>query len=798
MNWRASSGIAIVLAMGTAPSLHAQTAGQTPADQATPSNEIGDIIVTARRVEERLQDIPLAVSAVSGTELQRQSVKDIRDLSATVPNMIIQQGNSDAQSAVVTIRGQSQSNVLLSVDSAVGVYVDNVNNPRSYGLRAGLVDIQRVEVLRGPQGTLYGRNTTGGAVSVFTQDPTPEVGASLQLTAGNYGAFNALGIFSAPIDEGVGVRFVAQYDKHNAYAKAPLSPGSRPNSSDGYYFRGKIKIDSGILKASLTGDIFNYKTGGVATKLTGLVNGTIAAVPGAVAPTVDNPTGAGPVVVLGGLGAREVQLEAGLPFTPAGLAAASALLQSYINKGDFHESWAGSPLGGRGKGGSLAMNIDLALSDYLTLRSISGFRHVYRLSPADNDGTPYLISTQPAGGVTDNFYSQEVQLLGGGEALNWVVGGFYSYENGIETARPQTNFLLGNRNTGINNNTATNSSYAFFGQGNYKITDALTITLGARWTRETKEVINRNSNLSAAGVLTCAITGAAAAAYLDTPGVCQATFKNSFSDPSWLASLKYAFSDDVNVYAKFSRSFRGGGQQLRATGANVATYLPFRPETVTEYEIGLKSQLFDRRVRLNLAAFLDNYSDVQRTINALVGGVGVSLVQNAAKARLWGIEGEADVRVAEGLTFSSAFGYLHPKYLSFADFSGPGATLRDRRNEDWPAPKLNFRVGGRYSIPTSAGDAALDLVYAWQSKQNMQPQGLARDQLTQRAYGLLSGRLSLNIDSLGMEVALFGRNLLDKDYYTAGISIEAVGFNMLEPGDPRTFGIQLTKKFGGI
>lgn len=177
----------------------AQTAPpEAPGPSGQAASQDSDIIVTARRVEENLQDVPLAVSAVSGASLQRQAIREVKDLSSTIPNLIVMRTNAGGSTILFSIRGQQQVNSgLLFIDPAVGVYVDGLNVPRSTGLRSGLVDIQRVEVLRGPQGTLYGRNTTGGAVGILTDDPKPEFGASIQASYGNFNAWSLLGVLNA-------------------------------------------------------------------------------------------------------------------------------------------------------------------------------------------------------------------------------------------------------------------------------------------------------------------------------------------------------------------------------------------------------------------------------------------------------------------------------------------------------------------------------------------------------------------------------------------------------------------------
>ena len=732
----------------------------------------GEIVVTARRTEERLQDVPLAVSALAGNALKDTGVTNLEGLNSRVPNLNVKAGNTDPGAAVFSIRGQSVPNQLLTVDNAVGVYQDNVNNPRAYGLLgAGLLDVQRVEVLRGPQGTLYGRNTTGGAVSIYTQDPKPELGASVQLTGGNFDHLEAVGILNLPLSENAGLRFVAQHGSHDPYhhSRGPRAGTDRPAREKSSYFRGKFVGEFGDLRVGFTGDYFHYNAGGAAFRLSGLYDPTLYD-----ADPDNNGTN------LGANAARQVALEMGLdPNNPAQLAAARSVLLGYVGKGGFYDTFNNSPLRSVNKGGSLALNLDWNVSPDITLRSITGYRWLSRDTQNDLDGTPYTIFANDFG-TRDKFFSQEVQLLGAMGDFSWVAGLYYSNEWGREFS-DQVNTVLITPTRTFNNGKVVSKSYAAFAQVNWSITDRLRLTGGIRYTREQKNL--RNENAASTG---CSV----APILLDEPGVCAATFKNRFSDPSWLVSADYKISGDVLVYAKATRGFRGGGQNLRARGTNLALYTPFGPETVTEYEAGLKSELFDKRLLFNVAAFSDDYSGAQRSVTLLINGTNSTIVTNAAKARLQGIEVESTLRIVDGFSINGSLGYLHTKYLKFEDISG------DRTNEPFPVPKWNYTIGANFSQQIGAARVLANVNYAWQSRQDLQPQSRETDQTSLPAYGLLNGRIGVEFEDLGLEVSVFGRNLTKKRYDAAFITLESLGFNTAQPGTPRVVGVQIIKSFG--
>ena len=837
----------VTLALAT-PAV-AQVASTVAASPSTADN--GDIVVTARRVAENLQSVPLAVSAVSGASLQRQAIREIRDLSSTVPNLQIKQSNSGGGSVVLTIRGQSQAaSIVQYVDPAVGVYVDGLNVPRNVGLKTGLIDIKRVEVLRGPQGTLYGRNTTGGAVSIVTEDPKPELGAMISGSYGNYDSWNIAGTLNIPLAEGVGLRVTGQHGARGALGHQVLT-GQKLASEETTYFRAKLKIDRGAFKVTLSGDYFNYDGDGQIGKMSGLVpadasSPNAAKYSGRVClPTATGLTGADPnrlggactptggatnsgtfYGVTGGTAANIARQYLGLANTAAGVDAGSAYLQQFVQRGDnpvsgrFWDTFqtsAGSYFGqpnyadntSTSSGGSATLNLEYEASDQITLKSISGWRTWKRYDAYDLDGTPVPIYGTRNGTPYADFYSQELQLLGNFDRLSFVSGLYYGYEKGLDyspTAQLQT---PGSLAYSLNDATVTNLTKAVFAQANFKITDKLTVTLGGRYTQEVRKADIRNRQISSTGVATCGLPytllnnpngGGAPQANATVSGAtvsvqCLSSQRTAASEPSWLASLNYQATPDVLVYLKASRGFRAGAVQARTNSTVVAAFTPVLPEFVTEFEGGLKSDLFDRRLRLNLAAFYDKYTNAQRTVTlARTDAPGTySLLTNAGRARLWGIEGEASLKVTPEFTVGGNFGYLNPKYLEFQDI-----VLGDRTGEPWPAPKFTYTVDARYD--THIGDSAslsAYLQWVWTGERNLQPQALIRSENVQPGYGLLNGSLTVRLDDAGLEASLYGRNLLNKKYDIAGTSLESVGFNVLFAGEPRMFGLQLTKRFGG-
>jgi iron complex outermembrane receptor protein len=745
---------------GLSPTAHAQSDDSRP--------QLEEVVVTARRVTERLQDVPVAVTALSGAELRRQSVREFKDVGQTVPNVRFEQSNASADSVNIQVRGQSQADVLLTTDSSVGLYLDGVSVPRLYGLRGAFVDMERVEVLRGPQGTLYGRNTTGGAVTLFSRDPRSEFGASIDASYGNFDARSIVAVVNAPLADGMAARLVGAISKRDGYGRDQA--GRQLASEDSKYVRGKVRMESGAFTATLAADYTDYSDGGPIGHLTALT---------AAAPALGLPPG--------GAATLEIALRLRGALTPQSIGEALTLLNQYLTEpnGKFHDSWGGQQALTRYTGWRGSLNAEWRMSDQITLRSITGYSEFQRRSLYEPDQTPYPLGTTDAS-VRENFFSQELQLLGNMERLKWVLGGYYSREHGFDLTLNDYLPVLTGGLRGVQDGEVTNRSVAGFAQATLALSDTVNITGGVRYTQERKSLITQNRSI-VAGVIACQVPVS-----VRQPGRCLGDISDRFSKASWLASADWKPQESVLLYAKVSRGFRGGGQNLR--GTSEASFQPFAPEIATEYELGAKTEFLDRRLRLNLALWQDDYKNIQRSIVLLnpTSGTADTLITNATAATLKGFEAEAILRPIEALTLSGSAGYFHSKYKTFIDLTG------DRSGEDWPlTPKWTYSLSARFEQPTSVGLVSAQLDWSWRGRVNLDPSAQVAGAEIQKAFGLLNGRLALALPSLNGEIALFGRNLLDEKYNVSGLALESVGFDFVNRGAPRTYGVQLTMRLGG-
>ncbi|WP_454882435.1 TonB-dependent receptor [Sphingomonas oryzagri] len=761
MNRIALFGTASTLLLGAGASSAQQ--GTLPSAQPAVSDTVEDIVVTARKVSENLQSVPVAVTALNGAALANASIRTTNDLQSQIPNLYIQKSSNDPQAFYVAIRGQKQDDLPLTLDPSVGIYINGMYVPRTYGLASALVDLDRVEVLRGPQGTLYGRNTTGGAISFFGKDPTDKLGASVDVTGGNYGAWNVVGILNAPLADGVGLRIVGQRGEHDGYGHDAL--GRDLDDEDSSYLRATLKGQIGSrITATLWGDYSKNKTGGLIAKFAGISQGS-------------PPGGAATV---------EAAAENG-DLSDAAIGAAVGQLQSYTHTNGFYDTNGTARGASRYEGEKAGLDVKADLGGGITLRSITGYQHFRRTAGGDLDGTPVNILTSLLG-TYDRYLSEEIQLLGGNKRFNWVVGLYGGDERGKEYS---VNTILADINPGNPNDFdafVRNRSGAVFAQANWEFIDGWRLTGGARYSSDRREIISLNTN---AGV--CVVPAPGVESTPPGDSQCPRTFKKTFSKPSWLASIDHQFTRDIMGYAKVSRGYRTGGFNYR--GANEEeTFASFQPEIVTEYEVGAKTELFDRHLRFNVAAYHDDYRDIQRSITVPTsGGAPATIVTNAAKARINGFETEATLRVSHQFTLNGSAGLTDAKYKKFVDLTG------DRSGEHFDVPKWTASAGARLTQPTRWGEAALQADLHWQSKVYLVPSAPTLSQVAQSEYGLLDLRATLDLDRWNAQIALFGKNVAGKHYLASAISLEsALGYNYVVPGEPRTFGIEITKRFGGI
>jgi iron complex outermembrane receptor protein len=724
-----------------------------------------EVIVTARKRGENIQTVPLAVTALSGATLEQNGIRQIYDLQGQVPNLFLQRAVDDPQSLTFEMRGQKQNDVTLGVDPSVGLYIDGLYYPRTHGMRGALVDVDRVEVLRGPQGTLYGRNTTGGALSVYTKNPTDEFGASLDVSGGNYSARSVIGIANVPLTANFSARFVIQHGTHDGYGRD--SVGDELNSEDTSLYRVKLRGQitdnvSAIFSASYQYDT----TGGPISKLTGLA---------APDPAAGLPAG-GPATL-------ETALETGKT-----VAEAAAYLQSFIHAGaaDFYDSFSAVPSYSHVTRESVGLDVTTNLAGDLKFRSITGFEHLDRLSFF---GNPIPVNLLNSLNIThDNYYSQEFQFLGGTSPFTWVAGLYGSYERGLEYANQVVFPDLTNSVPFAQIPIVINGSLAPYAQGVWEFAPRWRLTAGARYSWDRREATMMSTN---GGV--CAVPAPGVESTLLGASQCPRTYSDDFASPNWLISIDHRLTDGVFAYVKFATGYRSGGQQIGGAFES-ETFLPFAPETVKEYEAGVKLELLEEKLQINLAGYFDDYKGIQRSVNFMTAdGSFSSRVENAAAGSVDGFEIEAHLRATPHLTLNFDGSLTNTAYRRYVDLSG------DHSHDSFGVPKWMFGVSGQYVQPLAVGSLALNIDYYWRSTTVLAPAAITLSTVTQDSYGILNSQLTLKLDRPKVEIALFCENLTARRYLDSALAEESgAGVNYAYVGDPRTFGVEVTKRFGAL
>lgn len=751
------------------------------------STVIEEVVVTARKREESLQEVPVAVSAFNQEQIEDQTIQEFIDIEAQIPGVLIQQTQHDPSIAWVSIRGQQQADFLLTNDSSVGAYVDNVNLPRQSGLNANLFDIERVEVLKGPQGTLYGRNTTGGAINIISRKADYEgTHGYLKASYGNKNFTQVSGALNIPLSDTAAARIAVQKTDQDGWGESRYT-GADLYDQDEIFLRGSLTWDpNDRVNVQLQADYMDLDEGGAAEKILypggNFVNG--------VSETSSLQAG---IELLGPL-APDFSNYADLVL--AGYAAMAGYVDGELLKTDADaDVFSKATLWG----GGLTVSVDL--TDDLQLKSITGYRNWETEQLLDLDGTPFFI-IHPLLAVDADFFSQELQLAGSSDRLQWVIGGYYSREEGVDGSStifvpdlaPTTSFTYGE---------VTNSSWALFAQATYAINDRINLTGGLRWTEEKKELTNKNR--VALGLREQRLAAPADANVLcrippgDLPiDRCAADFSDSFNDPSWLISVDYQVSDRVMIYASNSRSWRGGGQNLRADGTDVAVAQPFAPETATSYEVGLKGDFADGLMRLNVAGYYVDYEDIQRTI--IVPGSAeaavVTVLTNAAEAEITGFEAEAWLTPNDNLSFFATVGYLDFKYNDFESIGSDGVTIIDRSDEPIAMPDWQYSLSARYDAGIAGNELGIQVDYVWTDRFSTDPLSPVQEAVTRDDLGRLNARIDWQFAN-DFTLSLWGKNLTDEEFFAATTDILAeLGTVVSVSGRPRSFGLTLSKTFG--
>jgi iron complex outermembrane receptor protein len=745
----------------------------TPRASVATGQMIGDKLTRARKRGELVQRAPVAVSGRDASQLILEDVRRLSDLDGKMPNFSIGPALGSANSARLTIRGVGQVENNSSFDPAVGVFVDGVYHSRTQGLLAPLFDVERVEVIRGPQGTLFGKNTIGGAVNIVTKEPTFELGADAAVRVGNFDQLDTRWTLNVPL--------LAE--------RAALRFSAATNYDDGY--------QSNQFRDERLG---NDRLLGGRTQLLLLPSDSVEVLLSGEYSRQDRRPRAGKCKVVGpAVGAIEF-LEG-----PDLLARQFSTCAADEARGDTKFS---SDFGAEDdlRSTSLTAQIAWDVRPGLLLTSITAYRDLDYDAGQDFDATELNLFQPPFPGSGDYYLvSQDLQLQGRtwDGRLVYEVGLFASGEEiddtiatGASVLAPELQRIAGTRMDGLRGleiipiveetRKIDNRSFGTYAQVSFAITRELNFSAGLRRTldrrRLRKEDVTTGLSFGMNGVPVPAAGGLTIFGF---------EHSERFGDWSPNATLSYQLTPKVLTYASYATGSRVGGFNGRATSLDMDT-ATIDPEDLTTYEIGAKATFLDDRLLLNAASFYSIYSDIQRPIlQASAIGVPITVFRNAAEARLRGLEIEAVALPFPSLRLETSLSAFRSRYTEFDAPMQPGSD--DARLPDAPNYLMSFVVGYQTEL-WRLGSLSTRLQYTHRGTQ-------ANDTVDSRSvrsekYGLLDGRLALELWDGKTEVALFGTNLLNRFYFTSGFDAsQSVGVAVRFPGPPRRYGVELRRAF---
>lgn len=791
------------------------------------STSVEEVIVTAQKHEESLQQTPIAISAFTATALQQRGIEQAQDVSLFTPNMIAAVQPASAGTASYAIRGIAQTEPIMSVDPAVGVYMNGVYMARNNGLAFDVVDVERIEVLRGPQGTLYGRNSLAGAVNIITAQPKGTFAIKQTLTTGSRDLFKSHTTIDTPEIYGLSSKISYLYSKQDGYVKN-ITPDSQSMTGDHEDFGAKKDQGWNLalkwkVSDSLTFD-YNYdqtknRDMPAALQLTrvtpGFILGSNANRAGYTLGPASNNGGFGDTVLLGTYAAFGNTPTAGLCSLDAACTAfanapnaafgGASPAQAELGSLDAVYSKAESLVKNNGrinalslpyegleqldiKGHSLTATWDA--SEELQFKSITAYRKLRDVQFTDLSGGAYIDLRSVGGSLIplfstnglhqeQNQFSQELQAVGTQDHLDWVAGLYYFREH----VDSDTGTTLAPTFGAFDHSSyeVTNYAKALYGQATYTPAqiDQLHLTLGLRSTFDKREL-----------------------SLVDVTGT-SGSFSHDYHSWSGGATVAYDLTPDMNVYAKYGRGYISGGFNARTS---VANQRPFRPEFVNAYELGYKSQWLNHRLTLNAAGFVNKYTDLQLSqfVPSISGG-SETVVSNAGKATIKGIELEITAVPIEGLTLDVNYGYLETKYDQYL-FASPATNFQPidvSSSAHFPeASKQSLSAGVQYEFtPFSWGTltARIDAVYNSGYKHDTLDTEF--DKYTESgAFTLVNGRITLGEIAAAqgaLEFSLWGKNLLDKEYRSYGIGSfgAPLGFAGAVYNEPRSVGLDVTYRY---
>lgn len=741
------------------------TPAATERDKALP-----DIVVTAERRPELLQRTPVSVVALTAQELESRSVTNLRTLQNFVPNLTFAPSQNVGEAGSnVFIRGIGQEDFGIGAEPGVGFYVDGVYYARSLGTLMNLVDIDRIEVLRGPQGTLFGKNAIGGVINIFSIPPQPGRERRARLILGNYDRVELRTVANEPLSDRLFMRLAIGLVSRDGYLRrlAPPTPLGPLEQSTHATINSEPEGDD--------------RSQAVRLQLRWLITGTLTAdvtfdgsrkrdTQGAIhVDLIDPRFGSFPdlnrLIRLGRLPG---------PILTNDLLPAS-MLDSYAGNGNNtnQDLW----------GASAVITKELGAS---TLKFIGAYRGLRSRIATDVDGLYFNVFGNELE-VNQHQFSGELQLNGVAGGLTYTAGLFALGERAkllTASGTPDVFYACGCfyapgelPDLTADPRQLGNQSYAGYAQGTYQVMSRLSATLGARFSHERKTLEGQSILLDANLRPTDTLLGVG-------------SNKHAWNSFTYRAGLEYQATAALMAYGSIAKGYKSGGFNVRGAPnlPNLGFY-SYKPETALTYEVGLRSDWLDRRLRLNATLFHTSYQDIQLRQQTIVAGEFTTLIENAAKARIDGAEVELMAVPLRGLALRAAYGHLAPKYLDVGRVAGLALSSRFQRT-----PRNSFSGSVNYGMPLRSGALELHGDYSYRSKEQFQILAAINDQ---KGYGLLAARVAFRAPDDRWSVALFGTNLTDERYRNAGRGtlIRQAGLSYSSVGMPRQFGVQVATRF---
>lgn len=722
-----------------------------PAQAASDTQSISEIIVTAQKREEKLSRTPLAVTALTGDSLAKNHITDVSSLAASVPSFNF---GTYGGTARLTIRGIGLNSINEGAESRVAFYTDGVYFSRPASALSGFYDVARVEILRGPQGTLYGRNATGGALNVITAEPTRDMSGYFTQTVGNYNLFTEEGAVSGPLSDSVSGRLAVKIVNRDGYGKN-YGTGNDVDNAATQSIRGKLRFEPTSDLSIIAAFDYHHEN-----------DRNYGAHYGGQAYPAVFP------IMLSTLLTR-AQLGGPIPPTVRDYDA----LKDPSNKRTFY-------------GASLTIEDKLSFG---TLKSITAYRHSFyedTYPDGTGDATP-ITNFEKARQV-----SEELQLSGDSNSLKWVTGIYLFHESidghvniplgvdllnllGIPAPASPNGFAHGYWAGG----SGKTDTVAGYGQVTWKITPELELTGGVRYAWERHKIVDANqfdiSPYTSPNPLTTSL------GYNPTPA--RSASETSFTPK---ATLSYLFAPDSTIYITAAKGYKSGGFDLGGVELN-----PYNPEKLLDYEGGIKTRMFGGRLQANLAAFYYDYSNLQ--VAAIIGNLVTT--KNAAKARTYGVEGELQAVLAPGLRLDLSGSYLNAK---FKDFLSQNTDLQDGiihqyAGNTFPlSPKWQGRVGLEYTQDLASG-ASLKFRGDVNFTTRIQFSPYNIRELSQAGYAKENASVDYASPSGKWQIGAFVKNISNKTTMSSAVANSFLASDSLlsyfDP--PRTYGGNITVRF---